>query len=50
MYVSAPSLKEGTGKELRVLHELTQQHVRALKTMGHEPSDTFSHLSHCAKP
>ncbi len=34
-------LKEGNGKELRHLHDTAQQHVRALKTMGHEPSGSF---------
>ena len=29
-----PSLREGSGKELRCLHNVVQQHVRALKTLG----------------
>lgn len=34
LIVDAPSLKEGSGKELRRLHDTVQQHVRALKTLG----------------
>ena len=37
----ASPLKEGTGKELRRLHDVLQQHLRALKAMGHEPSGSF---------
>ena len=33
-----PSLREGTDKELRRLHDTVQQHLRALKAMGQEPS------------
>ena len=36
-----PTLKEGNCKELRTLHDTAQQHIRALKCMGHEPSKTF---------
>ena len=36
-----PPLKEGTGKELRRLHDVFQQHLRALKFMDHEPSASF---------
>ncbi len=36
-----PSLKEGNGKELRRLHDTVQQHLRALKAMGEEPSGSF---------
>ena len=36
--VNAPSLKDGTGKELRTLHDTVVQHLRALKALGHEPS------------
>ena len=39
--VEAPSLKEGTGKEIRALHDLVLQHLRALKSLGHEPSQAF---------
>ncbi|XP_064386059.1 uncharacterized protein LOC135334711 [Halichondria panicea] len=35
------NLKEGSGKELRQLHDTVQQHLRALKAMGHEPSGPF---------
>ena len=34
LIVDAPSMKEGSGKELRALHDTVQQHVRALKTLG----------------
>ena len=36
--VEASSLKDGTGKELRTLHDTVVQHLRALKALGHEPS------------
>lgn len=39
--IEIPPLKEGNGKELRMLHDTAQQHIRALKCMGHEPSRTF---------
>ena len=32
---------EGTGKELRWLHDTLQQHLRVLKAMGQEPSGSF---------
>lgn len=41
MIVKALTLKEGTGKELRHLHDTVQQHLRALKAMGCEPSGPF---------
>ena len=41
MILEAPSLKEGTGKELRRLHDTVQQHLRALKAMDHEPPGPF---------
>ena len=34
-------MKEGNGKELCALHDTAQQHIHALKCMGHEPSKTF---------
>ena len=34
LIVDTPPLKEGSGKELRRLHDVVQQHVRALKTLG----------------
>ena len=37
----APSLKDGSGKEIRHLHDSVQQHLRALKAMGEEPSGAF---------
>ena len=39
--VDIPTLKHGSGKELRHLHDTAQQHVRALKSMGYEPSGAF---------
>ncbi len=39
--LEAPSLKDGNGRELRRLHDLTQQHLRALKALGQEPSGPF---------
>ena len=41
MILEAPSLKEGTGKELCRLHDTVQQHLRALKAMDYEPSRPF---------
>ncbi len=37
----APSLKDGSGKELRRLHDTVQQHLRALKVMDQDPSGAF---------
>lgn len=39
--VEAPPLRDGTGKEIRALHDLVIQHLRALKSLGHEPSQAF---------
>ena len=39
--LEAPSLKEGTGREIRRLHDTVQQHLRALKLMGCKPSGPF---------
>lgn len=36
-----PNLKDGSGKELCRLHDTAQQHLRALNTLGHEPSSSF---------
>ena len=36
--VEAPSLKDGSGKELHRLHDVLVQHLRALKVMDNEPS------------
>ena len=41
MILEAASLKEGTGKELRRLHDTVQQHLQALKAMDYEPSGPF---------
>ena len=41
MILEAPSLKDGSGKELRRLHDTVQQHLRALKAMDYEPSGPF---------
>ena len=39
--VKATPLRDGTGKEIRALHDLVVQHLRALKSLGHEPSQAF---------
>ena len=41
MIAEAPALKDGTGKELRRLHDTAQQHLRALKAMGYDPPGPF---------
>ena len=41
MILDTPSLKEGSGKELRRLHDTVQQHLRALKAMEHEAPGPF---------
>ena len=41
LILEAPSLKEGTGKELRRLHDTVQQHLRALKAMDCEAPGPF---------
>ena len=39
--MDSPSLKDGSGKELRRIHDTLQQHVCALKTMKSEPDPSF---------
>ena len=39
--LEAAPLKDGHGRELRRLHDTTNQHLRALKAMGYEPSGPF---------
>ena len=39
--LDVPALKDGNGRELRKLHDTVQQHLRALKAMGYEPSGPF---------
>ena len=39
--LNVPTLKDGSGKELRRLHDAVQQHLRALRSMGYEPSGPF---------
>ena len=39
--LETPSLKDGTRKELRHLHDIAQQHLWALKALGHVPSGSF---------
>ena len=39
--LDTPQLKEGTGKEIRKLHDTVLQHLCALKSMGYEPSGPF---------
>ena len=41
MIMEAPPLKEGSGKEIRRLHDTVLQHLRALKAMDYEPSGPF---------
>ena len=41
MIIDASPLRDSTGKELRKLHDVVQQHLRALKAMGYEPSSPF---------
>ena len=41
MIIDAPSLKDGSGRELRRLHDTVLQHLRALKAMDYEPSGPF---------
>ena len=36
-----PNLKDGSGRELRRLHDAALQHLRALKAMGSDPSGAF---------
>ena len=36
-----PALKDVSGSELHRLHDTAQQHIRALKAMGHKPDRTF---------
>lgn len=37
----APTLKDGSGRELRKLHDTVHQHLHALKSMEYEPSGSF---------
>ena len=39
--LNAPTLKDGSGKELRRLHDTVQQLLHALRSMGYEPSGPF---------
>lgn len=39
--VEVASLKDGTGREIRTLHDVVVQHIRALKSLGHEPPGLF---------
>ena len=41
MIMDVPALKDGNGKEIRRLHDTVQQHLRALKALGNEPSGPF---------
>ena len=41
MIMDASALKDGNGREVRRLHDTVQQHLRALKALGNEPSGTF---------
>lgn len=39
--LEAAPLKDGTGKEVRKLHDTLQQHLRSLKAMGYDPPGAF---------
>ena len=39
--IEATPLKDGMGKEIHALHDIIVQHLRALKSLGHEPSQAF---------
>ena len=39
--VDTPPLRDGSGRELRRLHDVANQHLRALKTLGSDPSGEF---------
>ena len=39
--VDIPSLKDGSGRELRRLHDTAQQHTQALTALGNEPDGPF---------
>ena len=39
--LNTPPVKDGSGKELRKLHDTIQQHLRALKSMEYDPSGPF---------
>jgi hypothetical protein len=41
MILETPQLQDWSGKELRRLHDTIQQHTRALKSRGEEPSPSF---------
>ena len=39
--LEAPPLKDGSGRELRKLHDIVNQHLRALKAMKYDPPGHF---------
>ena len=41
MITETPPLKDGTGRELRKLHDNIQQHARALRSLGYDCPGTF---------
>ena len=41
MILDAPQVFDGSGRELRRLHNVVQQHICALKSMEQEPSLSF---------
>lgn len=41
LIIDTPPIRDGSGRELRRLHDIVQQHVRALKSLGDEPSPSF---------
>lgn len=41
MILDAPQVRDGSGKEIRRLHDIVQQHIHALTSLGEEPSPPF---------
>ena len=39
--VEAPTIKTGTGRELRQLHDLVSQHLRLLRTVKGDTFESF---------
>ncbi len=41
MILESPQIRDGSGRELQRLHDTIQQHTRALRSLGKEPSPEF---------
>ena len=41
--VEIPNMKDGSGKELRRLHDTALQHLRVLRAIGHDPACWIIH-------